>query len=436
VVVDGELTTRGPGQDDRLPYGALALAQPDAERILEGYWRRYGHAIERGRTLTGLQQDDDGVSATLSTGEVVRSRYLVGCDGAHSTVRKTLGTAFEGERFERTFLLGDVHLDWDRPHRENWQFIELENGELRNVLTVIANPTAPGRYRLSSSIEDSLECPDHPPLELLREVMGPALPPGVTMSDLRWSSRYNISHRIAAEYRSGRVFLAGDAAHIHPPIGGLGMNTGLQDAYNLGWKLSAVCRGQLPEAILDSYHDERHPVGSKVVQVTAARMARAMSGQPPQGGDEPPLFDSQLNIRYEPGLLVAGETPPAGLPRPGDRLPAVQGLRRAHVAGAFRLAELFRDGRFQLFSKGVDHAAFHSLAERALGDLLRCWAVLDDEEPPEAMGYFLDPQDGWSQEVGRGAVLVRPDNVIGWRGWDPAGLGGWLEGFARVATLA
>ena len=430
----GEVIKEIATQDERIPYGAFAMAQPDMEEILEGLWRRYGQEISRGLTVTGMQQDGEGVSTTLSDGQTVRSRYLVGCDGAHSTVRKTLGTGFEGERFERTFLLCDVQLKWDRPHRNNYQFILLEDGEYRGVVTVIANPTGPGRYRISTSVDDSFDCPEHPPLELMRELVLPALPPGTEMEDMRWSSRYNISHRIASQYRTGRVFLAGDAAHIHPPIGGLGMNTGLQDAYNLGWKLAATCQGKLEETILDTYHEERHPVGSKVVEVTGARMARAMAGnQAELRVAEPPLFDTQLNIRYEPGVLVGGETPAKGLPRPGDRLPPVAGLKRPHVTGEVRLQELFRDGSFQLFTHGLDHAAFLSTAQAALGDLVHGWDIRQTL-PDDAMGFLLDPTDQWEPTVGSGAILVRPDNVVGWRGTSLAELRSWLAGFARVAT--
>lgn len=435
VVAMGEVVQRVPAQHDALPYGSFGLAQPDTEEILEGYWRRFGHSIERGQSLTGLAQDGTGVTATLGDGQTVRARYLVGCDGAHSTVRKQLGTAFEGDRFERTFLLGDVHLDWDRRHMDCWQFLLFEGEEMRNNVTLIPNPTGPGRYRISTSIDADAQCPEHPPLEFLQAIIEPALPPGTVVSDMRWSSRYNISHRIASDYRTGRVFLAGDAAHIHPPIGGLGMNTGLQDAYNLGWKLAAVCQGRLNESILETYHHERRPVGAKVVEVTAARMAAAMEGKNPRDNPEPPWFDTQLNVRYEAGPLVGGESPASGLPRPGDRLPSALGLRRPHVIGEVRLPEVFRDGRFHLFTKDVDHDAFRAAAEEALGDLVRSWAVLP-EEAPEAGGYFLDPDHRWADQVGAGAVLARPDGVIGWRGGQHTALRGWLAGFARVATLA
>lgn len=429
TMVNGEVFKRVEVEDDGLPYRAFCMAQPHMEDLLERAWSRLGHSIIRDVSLASFAQDGDGVTATLSDGRTVRSRYLVGCDGAHSTVRKQLGIGFEGERYGRSFVLGDVHLDWDHPHTEGWQLILLEEGEMRNNITIIPNPTGPGRYRISTSVDLDSECDEHPTLEFLAELIQPALPAGVTISDLRWSSRYNISHRIADRYQEGRVFLAGDAAHIHPPIGGLGMNTGLQDAHNLGWKLAEVLGGRLRESVLETYHLERHPVGCRVVEVTGARMAAAMRGEDPRKNPEPPQFDTQLRVRYESGLLVAGETPPPGLPRPGDRLPAFSGLLRSQVYGELRLAELFRDGRFHLFTHEVDYHGFQQVAESALADGVRCWAIRHDE-PPEAEGHFLDPHDRWLEAVGTGAVMARPDGVIGWRGHSSSALRDWLKGLA------
>ncbi len=427
IVQGDQLVHRTEGQDDSLPYGFLALAQPDVEDILEEALGRYGVHISMGQALVELEQDERGVSAIFADGSRKTARYLVGCDGAHSTVRKHLGVPFEGERFERTFLLGDVHLDWDRPHNENWQFILTEDGELRNIVTVIGNPTAPGRYRISTSIGDDQECPEHPSLELLTQIVAPALPEGVRVTDLRWSSRYSISHRLAADYRRGRVFLAGDAAHIHPPIGGLGMNTGLQDAFNLGWKLAAVCSGALPESILETYQQERRAVGEKVVAVTGARMRRAMGGP---AEPEPAGFDSQLGIRYKPGLLVAPTPANAIGPQTGERMPSLE-LSRPRTHGRIRTAELVGDGRFHLFVHLRELSDYQSIVVPVLGDLVRCWEVRSDEGPDITLDYFLDQGSEWRGTFGPGAVLVRPDSVIAWRGTDPEDLRSWLSNLSR-----
>lgn len=426
IVAHGETVQRMITQHDALPYGAFGLAQPDMEDILEDVHRQFGGRLHRNMTLAQLEQDDHGVNLQFEDGQTWRARYLVGCDGAHSRVRKILGIDFPGQRYDRTFVLGDVHIAWDRPHQECWQFLLFEDGEMRNNITVIPNPTGPGRYRVSTSVDPEHPCSERPTLDDLTALVAPALPTGTVLSDLRWSSRYNISHRHAERYQQGRVFLAGDAAHIHPPIGGLGMNTGLQDAHNLGWKLAGVCQGWLQDSVLETYHSERHPVGAKVVEVTAARMDRSMSGKISRDQSESPLFDTQLTVRYEPGPLVGGQAPDSGkFPRPGDRLPTVLGLRRPHVAGEVRLAELFRRPAFHLFTHDTDHDAFHQKAHLWLPEPLRCWAILE-QEPSEAMGYFCDPDGHWRHTVGPGAVFVRPDGVIGWRGQDPESFAQWL----------
>ena len=429
VVVDGQVTHKGPGQDGSLPYGFMALAQPDVEDLLEESLRRRGGSVQLNHLLVSLEQDADAVSATFADGSVKRARYLVGCDGAHSTVRKQLAIPFEGERFERTFVLGDVRLNWDRPHHENWQFIQTEDGELRNIVTVIGNPTGPGRYRISASIDDADTCPEHPDLEFLERTFGAALPEGVEMTDLRWSSRYSISHRLAERYRQGRVFLAGDAAHIHPPIGGLGMNTGLQDAFNLGWKLAAVCAGALPEEILKTYQDERRPVGEKVVAVTGARMRRAMGGP---AEPEPKDFDTQLRIRYQPGHLIALSPEGCLGPRTGERMPSLE-LSRPRAHGRIRTAELLRDGRFHLFVHLRELSDYQSVVEPVLGDTVRCWEVREDG-PDDVLNYLLDQASEWRGTFGAGAVLVRPDSVIAWRGTDSASLQSWLAELTRTAV--
>ena len=425
IVVKGEVVKRITSAGASVPYGNFAMAQPDTEEILEGLWSRFGGSIERGKSLQSFVQDESGVTATVQDGEKIKARYLVGCDGAHSVVRKGMGVSFEGEKFARTFLLGDVHIDWDRPHQESWQVLLYDGDQMVNNVTFISNPTGPGRYRVSTSVELDADCPDHPSLEYLMGVIGPAIPEGVTVSDLRWSSRYSISHRIASAYQQGRVFIAGDAAHIHPPIGGLGMNTGLQDAFNLGWKLAAVCRGEMEGSLLESYSQERQPVGERVVQVTGARMAAAMKGGDSRGLSEPPLFDTQLRIRYELGALVGGEAPQPGLPRPGDSVPGLLALRRPGEVGEVRMAEILRDGRFHLFTSQTEHDGFAVALEQTLGKRSRHWRVLE-EEPGEAMGYFLDGSGAWAKQMGPGAVLVRPDGAIGWRGDDPKKLRDWL----------
>lgn len=427
IVVGGELVQHSPAQDASLPYGYFGIAQPDTERVLERYWSSYANEVHRNCKITKVEQSESQVEASTEDGQTIRARYLVGCDGAHSTVRKQLGTPFEGDRYPMTFLLGDMKIEWDRPHRDNWQFIQMENGELRNVVTLIANPTGEGRYRVSTAVEDGFKCEEHPSLEVLSQIVAPALPAEAKLSDLRWSSRYNISHRIAGFYRKARVFLAGDAAHIHPPIGGLGMNTGLQDAYNLGWKLAGVIKGSFSEKVLDTYQSERLPVGQKVVEITAARMEKATGGKPEV--KEPPHFDSQLFITYSPNLVV-GEPTGADFARTGERLPLISGLKRPHTAGEVHFPELFRNGRFQLFFTSASDGVA-TTAQRVLGESVNCWKVCRLEEQAEDFGGFIDSREEWTKALGNDALLVRPDGVIGWRGERAEQFEDWLNQFVE-----
>lgn len=419
TVVDGQLVRRLVAQSPGLPYGFMGMAQPDCESMLEEYLWKSGVRVERDRQLVSLLPKSDRVIVKLADGSQVEAGYLVGCDGAHSCVRKSLGIGFEGERFQLTFVLGDLHLQWDRPHAENWQFQRsLEGGGLQ-VVTVIANPTGPSRYRISTTVDEGFECSDNPTLEELQSLLLPALPEGTVLSDLRWSSRYSVSHRIASEYSRGRVFLAGDAAHIHPPIGGLGMNTGMQDAHNLGWKLAMVSQGILPAAMLDSYQSERLPVGQRVVAVTGARMRRAMGEE--DSTPDPPGFDTQLGVRYS--QLGGQEAPQAG-----QRLPWIDGLQRPWCRGQLRLAELFRSGSFLLFLCGVDSAGFQSKAASLFGQHLQCW-TLASQDPGLPGGWLLDSEEHWLRTIGPGAVLVRPDGFLAWRGQTVDEFMQWAQGY-------
>jgi 2-polyprenyl-6-methoxyphenol hydroxylase-like FAD-dependent oxidoreductase len=195
-------------------------------------------------------------------------------------VRQALGIGFPGEAFPMGFMLGDVHIDWPLPRGMALRALRLVEGWAPYMFIAIPLPE-PGRYRVSTlappnagaaggtdhGIQAELGGPD---LDQLQRVADDLVPERPRLSDLRWLSMFRISMRLAEHYRQGRVFIAGDAAHIHPPTGGQGMNTGIQDAYNLAWKLALVLNGEAPEALLDSYEAERRPVGAEVVRRTRA----------------------------------------------------------------------------------------------------------------------------------------------------------------------
>lgn len=441
AVDDGPVTREAVPVDD-LPYGFLTLAQYDTEEILRAHLARHGGAVRHGVQLVAFVQDPDGVTAELvdAGGEKqsIRSRWVVGCDGAHSTVRKGLGIEYEGDAYAMTFMLGDVRLDWDRSPLFGHRITHLEDGALRNVLVCIPIPGDGRRYRVSLMAPLELQSDDAdlsmaPSLDVLRAEAGPILPPGTTMSELRWSSYYRISHRIASRYASGRCFLAGDAAHIHPPIGGQGMNTGLQDAHGLAWRLALAAQGRATDELLDGYAEERRPVGLDVVQRTTRRMDREVAsgdGTFDQWREDSQLFVGYCDSRWvaedvlQPGALARG-------PRPGARAPDAAGLRAAWIGHPIRLADRLRHGGhlLVLWLDGEAHdddlvraGALVEDVARRYGDVIAADVVLapDARELVQERPCFLRDAEGAFRKAydagSRCLYLIRPDRHVAYRG--------------------
>ncbi len=240
----------------------LALWQSHIERILAGWVEELGVPILRGREVVGFSQDEAGVDVELAAEAPLRAEYLVGCDGGRSVVRKAAAIDFPG---------------WDPT--TSWMIAEVEMHEpqlgLRRGGGGIgpADPgTGTGPYRVVL-VERDVEHEREPTLDDLRQALVAAYGTDFGVHAPTWISRFTDMTRQAASYRKGRVLLAGDAAHVHPPQGGQGLNTGVQDAVNLGWKLAQVVRKTSPESLLDTYHAERHPVGARVLRNTMAQVA-------------------------------------------------------------------------------------------------------------------------------------------------------------------
>ncbi len=258
------------------PYPfVLLLAQSETERLLEAKLATFGVTVERGTEFLGLATEASRITATLRHAggpeETVTAEWLVGCDGAHSAVRHGLGMEFPGEALPNDWLLADLHL----------QGLPVPDTEMAGYLhedgVLMFFPLAPGRYRLIGDLglSEGAGPPATPTLDRVRAIVARRVPEDVTISDAIWLSAFRINERQVTHYRSGRVFLAGDAAHVHSPAGGQGMNTGMQDAINLAWKLALRCHGTTPnEALLDSYEAERHPVGAQVI-AGAGRLTQA-----------------------------------------------------------------------------------------------------------------------------------------------------------------
>jgi 2-polyprenyl-6-methoxyphenol hydroxylase-like FAD-dependent oxidoreductase len=252
--------------DSPFPY-TLVTPQTETERVLTEHLTALGVTVDRGLTLTGLSQDDDVVHLTLQrvdgTTERVDTQWVIGTDGGHSSVRHLVGTKLQGSFKGERFILGDVEVE---PHFDNTNMYTYFSPDG----PVVTLPMRGGRVRFLAQIHDAPGTPLNlnPAKEELQKTVDERIG-GITITTPHWLTCFEIHHGQVPAYRWGRVFLAGDAAHIHSPAGGQGMNTGMQDAFNLCWKLAMVIKGDAGDALLDSYHAERHPVGKAVIDFTS-----------------------------------------------------------------------------------------------------------------------------------------------------------------------
>lgn len=435
IVVGGTVMIDGDAAPVEAPYGFLGLPQHETERVLGAHVARLGIDVERGVTVAGLVPRDDGVTATLARPDGTRAaatfRWVVGCDGAHSVVRHAAGIAFEGDAFPGEFMLGDVRIDWDLPRGRAALTLQPVADAPPDMFIAIPLPE-PQRYRVSTLAPPTADPggTDHgiqstrpgPTLAELQAIADRLVVGRCVLSDLRWSSIFRISMRLASTYRAGRMLLAGDAAHIHPPTGGQGMNTGIQDAYNLAWKLALVARGAAAPALLDGYDAERRPVGAAVV---AATRAASENIHRERGVDR--LAESQLLVGYRDGAWVRDDAVAnAAGPRAGDRAPDATGLRRHDVAFPLRLHDVLRVPEHVLLvvapADGAAAAdALASLSLPADGIPLRRVAITGIVTAERyGVGVLHDAGGNVAARWGGGAWLVRPDGYVGWRGPTPA----------------
>ena len=378
----------------RHPYG-LALKQTDIERILAGWVDELGVPILRGHEVVGFDQDDAGVDVELSDGGPIRAAYLVGCDGGRSVVRKAAGIDFPGLDPSTSWILGEVDMD-ETPTLG----MRREGGGIGPV-----DPTQGGGPYRVVLVEREVGHAREPTLQDLRGALVDAYGTDFGVHSPTWISRFTDMSRQAATYRRGRVLLAGDAAHVHPPQGGQGLNTGVQDAVNLGWKLAQVVRGASPESLLDSYHAERHPIGARVLHNTMAAVALGRPDDRHQalrelvtdllGMDAPrrriAAMLCGLDIHYDLG---------EGHPLLGRRMPDLE----VHTAdGPTRVFTLLHDARPVLLDLG-----------RSGGFDLSAWTDRVRRVDAEYAGEWQLPVLG--EVAAPGAVLIRPDGHVAWAG--------------------
>ncbi|SOD74949.1 2-polyprenyl-6-methoxyphenol hydroxylase-like FAD-dependent oxidoreductase [Jatrophihabitans sp. GAS493] len=377
----------------------LGIPQPVTDRLLADRAVELGANIRRGQEVTGFEQDEDAVTVELADGQRLRSRWLVGCDGGRSLVRRLLGVEFPGEPARTEWLLAELEVT--TPPAELASVVD----EVRKIHRGFGvGPAGDGLYRAvvpaASVAEDRTS---EPTLAEFKTQLRAYAGTDFGVHSPRWLSRFTDATRLAERYRSGRVFLAGDAAHVHPPLGGQGLNLGIQDAFNLGWKLAAEVNGWAPPALLDSYPAERRPVAADVLNTTRAQSELIDPEPGPQAvrrllSDLMEFDDvnrhliekvTAIGVRYDFGA-GAGAGAGAGT-GPGQRL----------VGRRLRDIALSRGRLYQLMHRGRG-----LLLDQTGGLSAGGWA--------DRVDHVVDVSD----ELEQPAVLLRPDGHVVWTGAD------------------
>ncbi|HVQ91198.1 MAG TPA: FAD-dependent monooxygenase [Mycobacteriales bacterium] len=380
------------GLPSRFPF-LLVTPQYQTERLLRGRAAAGGAELVGGAEVVGVRQDRAGVQVEVrDTGgtHTCRAGYLVGADGVRSTVRDAIGESFPGRSLGQSVMLADVRLA--EPPADVFSVNATANGFAFMV------PFGDGWYRVIA-FRQGEQLPDTAPVELddIREVTRTVLGTDHGMHDPRWMSRFHNDERQAPRYRVGRAFLAGDAAHVHSPAGGQGMNAGLQDAANLSWKLALAATGRVGDPLLDSYHAERHPAGQQVLRLSAGLLRAATVRAAPLRGVRRLLGTAVTTVgpvtdaaaRRIAGLDIAYPAGPGAHRAAGRRVPDLQLTGPARPGAPTRLYEALRSGRFQLVSA--------------------------DGGPPASAGRWADRVDtATTPVVAPRLALVRPDGYAAW----------------------
>ena len=396
-------------------YGfMLDVPQDVTETILRQRVSELGGSVEDRTELRGLGQEPGGVTAVVGgpggTTQAITAHYVVGADGAHSRVRRELGLDFRGHPYAQDWLLADVRLDWDRPDDEMHAFFR------RDGRPLICMPMREHRWRVILPYAGERDR-GAPTLEEIQQLVGERAPEPVPVSDPAWLAAFRCQRRSAHAYRRGRVMLAGDAVHIHSPAGGQGMNTGIMDAHNLGWKLALVASGQAPDELLDSYGAERGPVAADVLALTHALVRLGTMTHPvsravrraivPAAGRLAPVQRraarriGQVQVGYPSSPLTRRDRSRAGI-RPGRRVPDLGVTINGRPA---RLYEILRHGRHVLLLPGEAWPP----GLRTCPGQMEVVRVTDDLAPAGSV-YLLRP-DGYVAARGSAAD---PGHLLGY----------------------
>ncbi len=457
ITIDGDSASLNTGGlASQYPY-PLGIGQDYTEELLDAALRASDADYRRGVEVSRLQITDAGVHATLRTegqeAAEVHAAWVVGCEGSHSMVRQQAGIGYTGDRNAGVQLVqGDVRLRGSLA-------LEPHHGYLWTGGDHVAMFVMPVRqdehYRVLATLPDD-GAQDDPSLDLLQEQTRRFIPDAV-LSDPIWLNRYRTQHRLADTYRAGRAFVAGDAAHVWLPVGGQGMNIGIQDAFNLGWKLGMVIKGNLPETALDTYEGERRPIGARNIKDTLRLYGAILQTRTLRDSALrwliPNLLGfaavsqrvvarfSQVDFHYDANLLIASDHGGSGIGT-GERAPDAF-VALVETGETLRLFDLYRTGRWQAFG----------------------W-VLDPEEAPQVQrslslngaanvdAYILDAtHEGLTNSsilpvlrdmtrraasvfgvTGAGIHLIRPDGVIAYRGASSQGIAEVVQKFCGMTS--
>ncbi|WP_268817727.1 FAD-dependent monooxygenase [Streptomyces sp. 3213.3] len=415
-----------PTPDAPYERGVL-IGQWQVEQILRERLAEFGVHVQLGTEVVEFEQDTDGVTAVLADGERVRAGYLVGCDGGRSRMRKSMGVRFDGTTEEtQSMVVGDVEAEG--LGRDVWhQWFTSDGGG-------VALCPMPGTdsFQLQASPElDASGEPLPPSLESFQRIFDRyARVPGVTLTNPTWLSVWRVNVRMVDRMRVGRVLLAGDAAHVHPIAGGLGMNTGIQDAYNLGWKLALTATGQAGPGLLDTYEEERLPVAAWTLGISSDLYAQVLERVKEPGTGIEAAAPPPMGTGY-PWSSLAGPAGPAGgsvddpaVLRPGDRAPDAPCLDAS--GHPVRLFEVYADPRFTLLGFGAEVADAVDKSAVEHDGLLQGFTVdndLRDHEGHARRAYGI---------TGPALVLIRPDNHVALFTRDPAEVTAYLT---RIVTI-
>jgi 2-polyprenyl-6-methoxyphenol hydroxylase-like FAD-dependent oxidoreductase len=430
-VVNGKLAQRVPlgnfGEGlTQFPF-LLILEQSKTEPLLGNFLQQRGHSVEWQTELVSFNQNDSGISTTLKhhdREETIETDWLIGADGASSLVRKMLDIPFGGETYKESLFVLDCKIDW--PFKDDEAAIALSKDAFGLFF-----PMTDGRCRVSGIVSEEYADKDMISFDEVNRDFAKNLKMDVTLSDPQWISLYHAHHRYVAQFRKGRCFLVGDAAHVHSPAGAQGMNTGLQDAYNLAWKLALVIKGKANEKLLDTYHEERLPIARKLVRTTDRLFGITVSQNPfivfwrvhvmphlvaliPK---EKHLLRfafrliSQIGIHYRKSSLSRNASLgsfPRKAPRPGDRLPFLTFLNRDKLVN---------------IQAEVKAPAFHLLlfpGSKNEEDVNRIHGIVDEQDNVIRVETIVltSGTEGLYKNLGvqnGGYYLVRPDMYVAYR---------------------